>query len=557
MHLIKENKYFFVLISTIVCISICSCIREDSTSSKSAVEYTVDVDTTIGEIHEFWKSIGYDFLFKIVNEPEGQEFLDKAEKEQSVRYFRTHYTFNNSASGDKKAGGNTCGNVVFRDSDGNIQYDFSKVNNTFREYVKRGMKPIVELDYYPDGFSENSLQNVNDEALEARSGAPVSWEDWQDLLDRFMQNLVDEFGKEELKTWYFEVWNEPDGWSREELPDFYRLYDVFAHTVKSYDKDFKVGGPSCYNLYFMKEFLDHVVYGTNYVTGETGSPVDFLSYHIYGLSGSWLKPAPDIWPMVSKFTADMLWWQRLVRKYPGMSDVEMHLNEWGVCSHGDSKFVAEFPQLEYRNSEFSALFMVKLVDCLFAIEDNYDFRTELMLYWGAWFNAATGPIFMGSRDLMTSGNIPKPIMTAYEMLANLGTTRLQVAGPKPGGRFGLLATRSEKDLQILAYNFQETDDNFNQEDNFVINLEHLSGEGDLTVKEYRMDQLHNNTYRKWERMGKPEADEEIINQLREEGVLKVTNTFTLKTSDGQAFWKDRLARHSMCLYTIEMSDLEE
>jgi hypothetical protein len=72
-----------------------------------------------------------------------------------------------------------------------------------------------------------------------------------------------------------------------------------------------------------------------------------------------------------------------------------------------------------------------------------------------------------------------------------------------------------------------------------------------------MDQSHNNTYRKWESMGKPEADKEVISQLREEGVLKVTNTFTIKTSDGKALWKDRLARHSMCLYTIEMSDLEE
>lgn len=549
-----RNKYLFVYIAAISWISICSCTGEDSASSKPVVEYTVEVNNAIGENHEFWKAIGYDFLFKIVNEPEGQEFLDRAQKEQSVRYFRTHYTFNNRARGDKKAGGGICGNIVSRDSDGNIQYDFSKVNKTFREYVKRGMKPIVEFDYYPDGFSEKSSRNVNDESLEAKSGSPVSWEDWQDLLDEFMQNLVDEFGKEELKTWYFEVWNEPDGWSREELPGFYRLYDVFAHTVKSYDKDFKVGGPACYHLYFMKEFLDHVVYGTNYVTGETGSPVDFLSYHIYGLSGSWLKPAPDIWPMVSKFTSDMLWWQRLMRKYPGMSDVEMHLNEWGVCSHGDSKFVAKFPQLEYRNSEFSALFMVKLVDCLFAIEDNFDFRTELMLYWGAWFNAKTGSIFMGSRDLTTTGNIPKPIMTAYEMLARLGKHRLQVAGPKPGGRFGLLATRSKKDLQILAYNFQETDDNFNQEDNFVINLEHLSGEGELTVKEYRMDRLHNNTYRKWERMGKPEADKEIIRQLREEGALKVTNTFTIRNRGGKALWKDRLARHSMCLYTIEISD---
>lgn len=543
----KKKKYILLMI---VLFSVFFCTKKRLSDKRFNVEYTVAIDNIAGENHEFWKSLGYDFLFKIIPEPEGQEFLDRAQSKQSVKYYRTHYTFNNRAPGDKKAGGNICGEVVSVAEDGTISYNFSKINKTFQELVKRGMKPIVEFDYYPDGYAQNSAQESNDEALEAKSGPPVSWERWQDLLDAFMVNLINEFGKEELKSWYFEVWNEPDGWSREELPDFYKLYDVFAHTVKSYDPDFKVGGPACYHLYFMKEFLDHVVYGVNYVTGEKGSPVDFLSYHIYGLSGSWLKPAPDICPVVSKFTAEMLWWQRLMKNYPELKNAEIHLNEWGVCSHGDSKFVDEFPQLEYRNSEFSALFIVKLVDCLYAIEDNFNFKTELMLYWGAWFNAATGPIFMGSRDLMTSGNIPKPIMTAYEMLAKLGTQRLNVMGPKPGGRYGLLATKSENEIQILAYNFQETDDLLKTEDYFTFKIEQIPEGKELSIKEYRMDRSHNNTYRKWEQKGRPEASEAVIKQLKKEGNMEVTNTFSIKVKDGQATFKKALSRHSMSLYVI-------
>jgi xylan 1,4-beta-xylosidase len=555
--MIVKNEKVTISIALIVCLLIVSCNNRNQSNKNSGAEYTIDVNHIAGENHEFWKAIGYDFLFKIVHEPEGQEFLDKAGSDKTVRYLRTHFTFNNRASGDLKAGGSIGGNVVSSDVNGNIQYDFSKVNRTFREYVKRGMKPIVEFDFYPDGFSEKSSQNRNDEGFESHSGPPASWEDWKKLLDNFMQNLVDEFGTEELKTWYFEVWNEPDGWKKEDIPDFYRMYDVFAHTVKSVHPDFKVGGPACYNLWFMKEFLDHVVYGTNYVTGQTGSPIDFISHHIYGLSGSWLTPAPEIWPVVSKFTSEMLWWQRLLKKYPELPDVEIHLNEWGVCSHGDSKFVAEFPQLEYRNSEFSALFMVKLVDCLFAIEDNYHFKTSLMLYWGAWFNAATGPVFMGSRDLMTTGNIPKPIMTAYEMLSRLGPHRLSVTGPKPGGRSGLLATRSDDELQLLAYNFQETDDSFEQEDRFVINLKQLPGKGKYAVKEYRLDRFHHNTFREWERMGRPEANEEVIRQLRQVGELRETHSFSVVNKGGDTFFTVHLPRHAMSLFTIKMDNEAE
>ncbi len=552
-----KGKIIFVILCLMTCLLVISCNDHNQSKKIPDVEYTIDVNHIVGENYEFWKAIGYDFLFKIVHEPEGQEFLDSAENNKTVRYLRTHFTFNNGTSGDVKAGGSIGGNVVSKDSNGNISYDFSKVNHTFREYVKRGMKPIVEFDFYPDGFSKESSRNGNDEGFESHSGAPVSWDMWQNLLDSFMQNLVNEFGIEELKTWYFEVWNEPDGWKDEDLPDFYRLYDVFASTVKSYHPDFKVGGPACYNLWFMKEFLDHVVYGTNYVSGKTGSPIDFISHHIYGLSGSWLNPAPEIWPVVSKFTSEMLWMQRLLKKYPQLPEVEIHLNEWGVCSHGDSKFVAEFPQLEYRNSEYSALFMVKLVDCLFAIEDNYNFKTSLMLYWGAWFNAATGPVFMGSRDLMTTGNIPKPIMTAYTLLAQLGPHRLNVIGPKPGGRYGLLATRSESELQFLAYDFQETDDSFEQEDGYVINIEQLPENGKYSVKEYRLDRLHNNTFRKWERLGRPNADEEVITQLRQEGELKVTNTFEVSNKDRYASFKVHLPRHSMSLFIITMENTAE
>jgi hypothetical protein len=36
-------------------------------------------------------------------------------------------------------------------ADGTADYDFSRVNRTFREYVSRGMKPVVEFDFFPDG----------------------------------------------------------------------------------------------------------------------------------------------------------------------------------------------------------------------------------------------------------------------------------------------------------------------------------------------------------------------------------------------------------------------
>ncbi|MBV6647122.1 MAG: hypothetical protein KI790_16815, partial [Cyclobacteriaceae bacterium] len=509
-----------------------------------AATFTIQADSVIGKNHGFWKALGYDFLYKIVNEPEGQEFLDRAKKNNSVTYYRSHYTFNNHSMVDERAGGKVGGQVVSFDKNGQVQYDFSIVNKTFREYTERGMKPVVEFDFYPDGFAKDQNMTFNDESFEAMHGGPRDWGQWQKLLDAFMQNLVDEFGVEEMGTWYFEVWNEPDNWSDEQLPEFYRLYDVFAATVKSYSQTFRVGGPGCYKQTFMKGFLDHITRGTNYVTGEKGSPIDFLSVHIYGLSGSWLKPAPDIYPQVSAFTTDMLWWRRLFYNYPEIKGAEVHLNEWGLSSHGDSKFVDKFPQLEYRNSEVSALFMVKLVDCLYAIEDAYDAPTQMMLYWGSWFNAATGPMFRGSRDLMTSGGVPKPILTAYELLAKLGENRIAVEGPKAGNRYGILATSDDGQIQLLVYNFNETDDDFERLDDVKLVIDGISSD-DYEISEYWLDRSNHNTYREWQSMNSPEASAEVIAQLKEVAELRPNNTSTVSASNEQRVIKASLPRHSM------------
>jgi len=532
------------LISTILLIVISLQV------TRAQVNYTVDYSKTIGKNTGFWKACGYDFLFKIVNEPEGLTFLDRAQKYNTVKYFRTHNTFSNRSVGDKKAKGSICGKVLTVDEKGKYHYDFSIVNKTFREYVKRGMKPIVEFDFYPDGFNAKSSKS-NDESFESKEGPPVSWEKWQELLDKFMQNLIKEFGVDEMKTWYFEVWNEPDGWDRELLPDFFKLYDVFSHTVKSYNTDFKVGGPGCFNISFLKDFLNHVALDTNYVTKRIGAPIDFISYHIYGMSGSWLEKAPELTPMVQKFTNDMLLVERLVSKYPSLKNTEFHINEWGLCSHGDSKFVTEFPQLEFRNSEVSALFLAKLVDCLYAIDDNYKFKTSLLLYWGAWFNAATGPIFWGSRDLMTSGCVPKPILTSYEMLALLGNDRLKITGPKTGGTIGLLATKGKNECQLLIYNFNEYENNFNQSTKAQISVDNLDFTGkQVNITEYWLSKTQHNTYREWEQMGKPQASANVIEKLKKTAELNPDKQFTQPLSNNKINIDIDIMPHSMCLITI-------
>ena len=365
-----------------------------------------------------------------------------------------------------------------------------------------------------------------------KNAGPEDWGKWHDLLTAFAKNLIVTFGAEEVRTWYFEVWNKPDGWNRSDIETFYKLYDVFADALTSVDPALNVGGPACYHEWFPKNFLEHVVNGTNHVTGEKGTRIDFISYHIYRLSGKWLNSESVIKPQVQHFSKSVLWMSRLLEQYKSLKGVEFHINEWGMSSNFE-RTVADYPDLHFRNSEESPLFLVKMVDCLFAIEDNYDFPTSMLLYWGGAWEAEKNEFFMGHRYPSTAGNIPKPIQTRFEMLAELGAERIAVSGPQIGRRTGVLATRSsENNVQMIVYNYNENDDDLTISDQIEIQISGLE-KGSYTIEEYDLDREYNNTYRAWEKQGSPKttvyAD---MHSLQKTADLSITRSSTLKNTDG-------------------------
>ena len=155
-------------------------------------------------------------------------------------------------------------------------YDFSNINKVFQSYIENGIKPIVEYDYLPELLINNVVESSrgNDEGMTIINTGPNDWKKWSDFMKAITQNFIDEFGIEEVRSWFFEVWNEPDGWPNDQLDIFYKMYDVFVDAVKSVDSELRVGGPACYHEYFLKSFLNHVTNGINYVTGKKGTQIE-------------------------------------------------------------------------------------------------------------------------------------------------------------------------------------------------------------------------------------------------------------------------------------------
>ncbi|HEX8834588.1 MAG TPA: hypothetical protein VF719_10330, partial [Abditibacteriaceae bacterium] len=90
-------------------------------------------------------------------------------------------------------------------SDGTFSWD--KVFEAIDGVLALGLKPFVELSSFPAALVDTTPNLLS---YDFKTRPPRDWNDWYRLVSDFVQNLAARYGHEELRDWYFEVWNEPD-----------------------------------------------------------------------------------------------------------------------------------------------------------------------------------------------------------------------------------------------------------------------------------------------------------------------------------------------------------
>jgi xylan 1,4-beta-xylosidase len=330
-----------------------------------------------------------------------------------IQYIRAHGIFMDDPS------------VYTEDAAGNPHYDWSKVDKLYDILRQDGLKPYVELSFMPAALAANpSAPRIF--KYRASSSPPKDYKKWQALVGALAQHLIDRYGREEVETWPFEVWNEPDlthdpifwNGSRD---DYFRLYDYAAEGLKSVDPSLKIGGPVAALTTFQEPFLRHVT-TQNYATGGHRVPLDFLDMHTYYL------PASDYRPLLLRY---------------GLGNIPIYFSEWGISAqYGD----------KVSDMAYSAAATVS------GIEDSLDQVTSIS-YWTAsdYFDESGDPraLFHGGFGLIGLDGIRKPRYWAYYLLHQLGTDRLVVTGEGDGfgGLVKTLATRSsDSSIEILLSN---------------------------------------------------------------------------------------------------------
>lgn len=466
-------------------------IFDSLSRSLSATHFTADVREVIGPCDaRLWGNITFDPMYAATVAPEAIPVWDMIRDSHAFRYVRCHNTFSDAppdATLDQVMG---C-RVYTEDQAGRPHFNFEYLDQVLDIWTKAGLKPILEMDFMPDALAEGDIiHNYGGGAI----NPPRDLNKWRALIYETVTHLIQRYGRNEVRTWYFEIWNEPDlrtywidgapdevltpTFDHERMARFLGMYDYFVDGALAADPEIKVGGPGlAHREDFFKLFLEHITNGTNAATGRRGTRADFISWHAYGSSTEVLSKN---WSRVG-----------VVRSYPELAKVELHHTEWG------QEILPEDDRPNMRvSSEYDAAFLCRGLDNVFT---HTAARIDLFARWGALINGWR-PLF---RQFGTQ-LVALPIFHAYALLAKLGPERIAVAGMWPGTPVrAFAARRGHAQAQVVLYHFDEANQHSVGEARDVNLTIRGLPEANVPFTVFRVDRDHANVYRAWMAMGSP------------------------------------------------------
>jgi xylan 1,4-beta-xylosidase len=531
----------------------------------------VDLKKEIGKMDPVWAWFGYD-------EPnytymkDGKKLLSELSVLSPVPvYIRTHNLLTSGDGTPALKWGSS--NAYTENADGNPVYDWTIIDKIFDTYIERGIKPLAQMGFMPEALSSNPRPyrhywkpgDPYDDIYTGWRYPPKDYSKWSELIFQWVKHSVERYGKQEVESWYWELWNEPDAkyWGGT-VEEYCMLYDYSVNAVKRALPTARVGGPhitgpaNANAARFLTEFLNHCESGTNYATRDTGTPLDFIAFHAKGAPlfvdstvrmnmGTQLRQIARGFEIVS-----------LNQKYKNLPIIIGESDPEGCAACG----MANYPQNGYRNGTMYSSYTASSFGKIYDIAVYYKVNLLGVVSWS--FEFENQPWFHGFRDLATNG-VDKPVLNVFRMFGMMGNTRVEtkssagftwknvidsgVRGTKPD--INTIASKSKNEATVLLWNYHD-DDIFSPD--AVVELE-VNGipAGKVLISQYRIDKEHNNSYEVWRKMGSPQAPTpEQYTELEKAGQLQMTGSpEKTKVTKGKLSFNTMLPRQGVALFVIK------
>jgi len=503
------------------------------------VSIRVDANARIGPMTPMWAMFGYDEP-NYTYTANGKKLLSELAGLSPVPVFvRAH---NMLTSGDGTAAlkwGST--NAYTEDAAGRPVYDWTIVDRIVDTYVQRKMKPMIEIGFMPEALSTKPQPYRHEWApgvpynriYTGWAYPPKDYDKWRELVSAWARHSLDRYGRREVESWLWEVWNEPDiGYWQGTPEEYLKLYDYAADGLKRVLPAARIGGPTvtgpngARTQEYLRAFLEHCARGTNYATGKTGAPLDYITFHAKGAPrvveghvrmsiSNQLRAIDNGFKIVASFPE--------YRNTPiiiGESDPE------GCAACG----VRTNPENAYRNGTMYSSYTAAQIARTYELADLHKVNLFGAVTWAFLFEGQ--PYFDGFRDLATNG-LDKPVLNVFRMLGKMRGDRLRVesggalplaavrdTGVRDAPDVNAIASRSERSVEVLVWNYHD-DDLPATASTIELTIQGIPVKS-VRVTHERVDGDHSNAYDAWKRLGSPQPPSpDQYKTLERDGRLQV------------------------------------
>jgi xylan 1,4-beta-xylosidase len=466
-------------------------------------------------------------------------------------------------------------NAYTEDAAGNPVYNWTIVDSIFDTYIERGMKPFAQIGFMPEAMSikpeSDSFQMTPDKVkvyhYTGWNYPPKSYEKFAELVYQWVKHCIQRYGKQEVESWYWELWNEPDiSYWKGTTEEYIKLYDYTADAVKRALPTAKIGGPETTNPgsasagKFLQTFLTHIVSGKNYATGKVGAPLDFITFHAKGqprlIDGTvWMNVGVQLKHIDRGF--------EIIASFPTLKKLPVIIGEsdpegCAACSED------VFPQNAYRNGTLYSSYTAASFARKYDLAKSRGINLVGVVTWA--FEFEDQPWFRGFRDLATNG-VDKPVLNVFRMFGLMQGNRVavntigsqhnyitirdsSVRGSEPD--VNALATANNKSTTVMIWNYHDKNRVDVPATPVNVQVKKLPAQKVL-LTHYRIDKNHSNSYEVWKKMGSPKnPTAEQYAELEKAGQLEMLGSPQwISSKNGETTIQLALPRQGVSLLKLE------
>ncbi|HEY4048797.1 MAG TPA: beta-xylosidase [Acidobacteriaceae bacterium] len=533
------------------------------------VRVNVDLNQKTGTFSPIYSWFGYDES-NYTTTKNGQALLRELHDLSPVPvYVRAHFLL---ATGDGKPELKwSSSNVYTEDAQGNPVYSWTILDQIFDAYAAAHVRPLVELGFMPKALSSHPDPYhigwpLKPGQVEGWSYPPKDYKRWQELNHQVALHMVKRYGMDAVSTWYWEVWNEPNGqyyWKGTQA-EYNKLYDYAAAGIRQAIPNAQVGGPATTGpgsrgnaSEYLRAFLDHCVKEKSAATGGP-IPLEFISFHVKGSPNVVNGHVQMGLDREMNNAADGF---TIVRSFPRFASLPIILTEADPegCAACSARL---YPPNAYRNGPLYPCYTAAAMKGLFELKDRYHINLIGMQTWAFEFEGKQ--YFEGYRTLATNG-VDKPVLNFFRMAGLMRGTRVatESTGAVPLDSIMKSGVRQQPDVDALAasapgqasvmvWNYHD-DDLAAPGATVSVSVKGIAPTVHrVLLQHYRIDDHHSNAYAVWKAMGSPEnPTPEQYAKLQSAGQLQLLSSPQWITPDhGELKFDLQLPRQAISLLRV-------